>query len=102
LVEGNKYLSVDKEVALKHFQDAVNEIAVAERHASALGLTEFRDKIRKVKKEIQAYIIRGERIPNGIISKVESLESEALGILKTGDLEKVCPSCLPIEHVAEL
>jgi len=66
-------------------------------------LTDFRDKVRKVKKEIQAYIIRGERIPNDVISKVESLESEALGILRTGDLKKICPTCIAIkvEHVAE-
>jgi len=102
LIEGNKYLSVNKETALKHFQDAVDEIAVAERHASALGLKDFRDKIRKVKKKIQAYIIRGDSVPTSLISEVARLETEALNILRKGGLEKICPTCLSVEHVAEL
>jgi len=100
LVEGNKFFEAQRELALKHYQDAFNEMAVAERHARALGLDEFADRIRRVKKEVQAYIARGDRIPTDLIREVGKLEDESWKLLRSGDLASVCPTCLIVTHEA--
>jgi len=98
LAEGNKFFANDRELALKHYRDAFDELAVAERHARALGFDELADKIRKVKKELQASIAQGERIPQELVAEVEKLREESWGILRSGDLKSVCPTCLVVDH----
>jgi len=99
LIEGNKFFANDRELAMKHYRDAFDELAVAERHARALGLDSLADRIRQAKKEVQARIIRGERIPQELVAEVERLKDESWKILRSADdLKSVCPTCLAVDH----